>query len=157
MTPESLTLEALMLKLFAALSPLFLSLLGWLAFKASQLINAKVENECLRATLLRLNDAVFTAVREIEQTLVSGCKSESADGKLSFDQQEQARQGALNAVKGHLGERGLSEIARVLGIERGGVEPLLSCRIEAAVHALRVANPDTPRAGKMNSDLPAAA
>lgn len=47
------------LKALAALSPLLLALLGLLAAKAAQLINAKVKSEYVRGVLLRLDDAVM--------------------------------------------------------------------------------------------------
>jgi hypothetical protein len=48
-------------------------------------------------------------------------------------------QAAIDSVKSHLGMKGIAELAKILGLEGGAVEKLLSTRVEAAVHDLKVA------------------
>jgi len=125
------------LKALEVLSPVLLTALAWLAAKGAQLISAKVQNEYLRGVLVRLDDAVFVAIREVEQVTVEAIKSASADGTLTSEEREKVKQAALDSVKSHLGMKGLAELARVLGLSDGTVDKLLSTRIEAAVYDLR--------------------
>jgi hypothetical protein len=133
------------LKILEVLSPLLLAALTWLAAKAAQLINAKVKNEYLRGVLVRLDDAVLGAVREVHQVTVEELKAASADGKLTPDERARVKQVAIDAVKSHLGTKGLGELAKILGLGDGAVDKLLATRVEAAVHDLKRA-----RANHMN-------
>lgn len=126
-------------KTFQALSPLLLALLGWTAARLGQFIAARVNNEYLRGVLLRLDDAVFAAVRELQQTVVDDLKSASADGRLSQADKARLKQDALLTIRSHLGDRGLAELARVLGLDTGEINKLISTKVEAAVHDLKVA------------------
>ena len=56
---------------------------------------------------------------------------------LSPAEKKQIKERALASVKAHLGAKGLAEIAKVLGLEGGALEGLLSSKVEAAVHDLR--------------------
>jgi len=125
------------LKVLEVLSPVLLAALTWVAAKVAQLINAKVKNEYLRGTLVRLDDAVLAAVREVQQVTVEAIKAASADGKLTPDEKAQVKAKAVEAVKAHLGMKGLGELAKVLGLSGDAVEKMLSTRIEAAVHDLK--------------------
>jgi hypothetical protein len=125
------------LKTLELLSPVLLAALTWASAKLAQLIRAKVQNESLKGVLVRLDDAVFTAVKDVQQSVVKHIKSASADGKLTDDEKKQIKERALVAVKAHLGTKGLAEIAKVLGHEGGALEGLLASKVEAAVHDLR--------------------
>lgn len=125
------------LKILELLSPVLLAALTWLAAKVAQLINAKVKNEYLRGTLVRLDDAVLAAVREVQQVTVEALKIASADGKLTPEERAQVKAKAMEAVKSHLGMKGLAELAKVLGLSGDAIERMLSTRVEAAVHDLR--------------------
>jgi hypothetical protein len=119
------------------LSPVLLAALTWLAAKVAQLVHAKVKNECLRGVLVRLDDAVLAAVREVHQVTVEELKAASADGKLTPEERARVKQVAIDAVKSHLGKRGIGELAKVLGLGDGAVDRLLATRVEAAVHDLK--------------------
>jgi hypothetical protein len=125
------------LKLVEVLSPVLLAALTWLAAKVAQLIHAKVKNEYLRGVLVRLDDAVLAAVREVHQVTVEELKARSADGKLTPEERARVKQVAIDAVKSHLGKRGIGELAKVLGLEGGAIDKLLATRVEAAVHDLK--------------------
>ncbi len=126
------------LKVLQVLSPILLAALTWVAAKIAQYIQAKVKNEYLRGVLVRLDDAVLAAVREVQQVTVEAIKSASADGKLTAEERARVKQAAIDSVKSHLGTKGLGELAKILGLEGGAVEKLLSTRVEAAVHDLKV-------------------
>jgi hypothetical protein len=125
------------LKVLQILSPILLAALTWVAAKAAQYIQAKVKNEYLRGVLVRLDDAVLGAVREVQQVTVEALKSGSADGKLTPDERARVKQAAIDSVKSYLGMKGIAELAKILGLESGAVERLLSTRVEAAVHDLK--------------------
>ncbi len=125
------------LKVLEILSPVLLAALTWAAAKLAQLIRAKVQNEYLKGVLVRLDDAVFTAVKDMQQTVVEQIKAASADGKITDDEKKQIKEKALAAVKSHLGTKGLAEAAAILGLGGSALEGLLSSKVEAAVHDLR--------------------
>ena len=68
-------------------------------------------------------------------------KAASADGKITDEEKRQIKEKAMAAVKSHLGTKGLAETAKILGLEGGALEGLLSSKVEAAVHDLRRAAP----------------
>lgn len=125
------------LKVLQVLSPILLAALTWVAAKIAQYIQAKVKNEYLRGVLVRLDDAVLAAVREVQQVTVETIKSASADGRLTPDERARVKQAAIASVKSHLGMKGINELAKILGLETGAVDRLLSTRVEAAVHDLK--------------------
>ena len=129
--------EGIGLKILEILSPVLLAALTWAAAKLAQLIRAKVKSEYLRGALVRLDDAVFTAVKDLKQSVVEEIKAASADGKITDDEKKRIKEKALASVKSHLGTKGLSELATVLGLDGGAIEGFLSSKVEAAVHDLR--------------------
>jgi hypothetical protein len=96
-----------------------------------------VQNESLKGVLVRLDDAVFTAVKDLQQSVVEQIKAANADGKITDDEKKQIKERALASVKANLGTKGLAEVARVLGLDGGALEGLLASKVEAAVHDLR--------------------
>jgi hypothetical protein len=120
-----------------ALSPLLLAALSWLSMRVAALINAKVKNERVSGVLTRLDDAVFMAVREVEQVFVSMLKTASEDGALTKEERLQAKDAALQAARSYLGPRGLAELAKVLGMNDDDVDRVLAARVESAVYNLR--------------------
>jgi hypothetical protein len=53
-------------------SPVLVAALTWAAAKLASFIRSKVDNEYLRGVLVRLDDAVITAVKDLQQTVVLG-------------------------------------------------------------------------------------
>ena len=125
------------LKLVEVLSPVLLAALTWVAAKVAQLITAKVKHEWLREVLIRLDDAVLNAVREVQQAVVNEIKAARADGKLTAEERARVKDRAIESIRSHLGMKGLAELTEVLGLEDGSVDKVLSSRVEAAVHDLR--------------------
>jgi hypothetical protein len=64
--------EDLIYTLFELLAPLLLAAVTWAAGALAKLITAKVGNEWLKAALVRLDEAVATAVRELASSLPRG-------------------------------------------------------------------------------------
>jgi hypothetical protein len=122
---------------FKALSPVLLAAVTWVAAKLGQWINARVQNEYLRGVLVRLDDAVLGVVREVHQVTVDALKAATVDGRLPPAARDSVKQAALNAIKSHLGARGVKDLARVLGLNPESVDRLIGTKIEAAVHDLK--------------------
>ncbi len=120
------------------LQPVLIAGLTLLSGWTLKLIAAKVRMEYLRGVLIRLDDAVLSAVKEVSQTYVDALKNGRADGTLTDEESRKAKELALASAKSYLGMKGLSELARVLGLGSGEAQSLLSSKIEAAVHDLNV-------------------
>lgn len=139
--------EGIGLKILEILSPVLLAALAWAAAKLAQLIRVKIKHEYLRGVLIRLEDAVVVSVKDLQQTVVEEIKAASADGKISDDEKKRIKEKALASVKSHLGTKGLSELATVLGLDGGAIDGFLSSRVEAAVHDLRRATANGVESG----------
>lgn len=120
-----------------ALSPLFLAALSWLSIQVASFINTRVKNEKVRAGLQRLDDAVFTAVREVEQVLVVSLKTASDDGTLTAAERAEVKDAAIKAVRSYMGAKGWVELGSVLGLSNDELERALAARVEGAVYDLR--------------------
>ncbi len=129
------------LEILKVLSPVLLAALTAATTKFAELIRARVQNEYLKGLLLRLDDAVLTAVKNLEQSTVEQIKAASADGKITDAEKQQIRAAALAAVKSNLGPKGRTEVVKILGLADEGMDGLLSSKIEAAVHDLRRTEP----------------
>lgn len=121
------------------LSPVLLAGLTWLAARVAALIQARVKNEHLRGVLVRLEDAVFTAVKDVQQSVVDEIKAASADGKISASERQRIKGAAVGNVKSYLGPKGVAELGRVLGLGAGALDGLIASKVEAAVHDIRAA------------------
>jgi len=125
------------IQLFKVLSPVLMAVITWVGAKLAQLLSARVKNEYLRGVLVRLDDAVVSVVREINQVTVEAIKSASVDGRLPAGARDTIKNAALNAIKSHLGAEGLEELGRVLGLDGPAVDRMIGTRIEATVHSLK--------------------
>jgi hypothetical protein len=142
-------------------APVLMAALSWAAAKLATLIRSKVDNEYLRGALVRLDDAVLTAVKELQQTVVAEVKAASADGKIDDAERKRIKDTALANVKSYLGPKVLAVLAELLGLSGGTLEQFLGSRIEAAVHDLRVteravSGPNTTTAPATGAALPLA-
>jgi hypothetical protein len=142
--------EGIALKILEILSPVLLAALTWAAAKLAQLIRAKVKSEYLRQVLVRLDEAVITAVKAIQQSVVEEIKAASADGKITDEEKRRIKERALASAKSHLGTKGLSEVGTILGLDTGALDGFLSSKVEAAVHDIR-------RAATANGAMPGGA
>jgi hypothetical protein len=126
-------------KILEILTPLFLAALTWASFQLANYIKAHTKNLQTQAILLRLNDAVATAVESVEQTTVARFKNNSGNS-LSSDEGATAKDTALEQVKMSLGSQGLSEAMRLFDIKRSStLEDIMGAKIEA--HVLKLPPP----------------
>ena len=131
--------------IFMVLVPFASMGVHWLGARAGELIQARVDNERLRTILLRLDDAVVTAVKDLGQTLVGELRARTKDGKLSREDRRHLKETAVRHVKTYLGSTGLKELGRVLGLWELSVDDLIKSKVEATVHDLkRAATPPSP-------------
>jgi hypothetical protein len=142
--------EGIGLKILEILSPVLLAALTWAAAKLAQLIRVKVRSEYLRQVLVRVDEAVYTAVKDVQQSVVEEIKAASADGKITDEEKKRIKERAITSVRSHLGPKGITEIGTILGLDAGALEGFLSSKVEAAVHDIR-------RATTANGALPGGA
>lgn len=137
-------------KVIEIFSPVLFLALTWVAGRLAQLIRTKIQNEHLKNLLLRLDDAVLTVVKDLQQRMVQQAKHASVDGKITEDEKKLIKETALALVKVNLGAVGRVQLSRTLGMQDREMEVLLSSKIEAAVHDLHhpVALPGGAAMGK---------
>ena len=131
---------------FELLKPVFLAIFAWACCRAANYFKAHTKNLQTQAVLLRLNDAVATAVESVEQTVVANYKDLSspeivaqANGPVHMSKAacSSAKSIALDRIQSNLGTRGMSETMQVLGIESSSTMlAILGDKIEA--HVLRL-------------------
>lgn len=125
--------------LIEILTPILVAGLTLLSAWLAKLITAKVKGEYLRGVLVRLDEAVFTAVKSVAQTYADTLKSAREDGKLEPAERQEAKRRALNALKSYLGTKGIGELGKILGLASAKqVEEYLAGKVEAAVHDLNL-------------------
>jgi hypothetical protein len=125
-------------------SPIVGIVLAWLGTRLAKLVNTKIKNETFAGVMTRLNDSVFTLVKEAEQTMVDGLKAarqkESPGGDLITKAEAQViKQHVLDKFKGLWGAAGLAELGAVLSMTEKQVEDHVASKIEAAVLDLKLA------------------
>ena len=128
---------------FLVLVPLTAIGVAWLGGRVGELVQAKVGNEALRGVLLRLQDAVVTAVKDLEQTIVADAKAAASDGRISREEARRIKDKAVRQVKSYLGPTGLKQLGEVLGLWELSVEDFIGSKVEASVLDLKRAAPLT--------------
>ena len=126
---------------FLVLVPLTAIGIAWLGGRVGELVQAKVGNETLRGVLLRLQDAVETAVKDLEQTVVADAKAAASDGRISREEGRRIKDKAVRQVKSYLGPTGLKQLGEVLGLWELSVEDFIGSKVEASVLDLKRAAP----------------
>jgi hypothetical protein len=124
-------------KIFEIASPVITFLLTAALAAGVRWLSAHTQSEYLRQALVRLNDTVATAVKDVQQRTVDAIRKDAPDGKISPEQAAKIKADAIAIVKDQLGAKGLTQLATVLGISGGAIDALLGSRIEAAVHDLK--------------------
>ena len=125
--------------LAAVIGPLFVAGLSWLIVKATQWLQARTKNELIIGIIGRVGIFVETTVRSLEQTVVGELKRVSDDGVITAEEATQVKAAALANVKSLLGEKGLKELMRILGLNEGGVDKFLGDQVEAMVQRIQAA------------------
>ena len=113
--------------------PLLAAGLGYVGKLLVAYIQSHVHNAMLQSILIRLNDAVITAVKSTNQLVANAVRDASADGVITPAERDHIKQVALDSVKSYLGLKGLNEVGKVLGLDQPAVDKLVGDKIEAAV------------------------
>jgi hypothetical protein len=105
---------------------LVLAILGWLGVRATAWVNAHTHNAYVLGAFARLNEAVTTSVRALEQTVIK----DTANG-LNAAARATLKADCLAMVKALLGPKGLQALVSIVGLDQ--LDILLSNKIEATV------------------------
>lgn len=124
-------------QLVQALIPLAIAIGTWALYAASNWLQAHAKNAYQRGVLIRLTDAVYTIVRETQQTTVEALKEAAKDGKIDVAEAEDIKSGAVARVRGYLGKRGISELESIF--DREMVDKVIASHIEASVAEMKKA------------------
>jgi hypothetical protein len=125
-------LSALAITAVQVLSPVIIALLGLLAKKLIDLINARVKNETAQGILDRLDQTALAVVTQIQQTVV-----DDLDPNAPKESLIKARDAALANLKTLLGQKGIDDIKKVLGVSNDSLDQILVMFIEKRVHDLK--------------------
>ena len=75
---------------------------------------------------------MFSIVKQLNQTLVSGIKEAAQDGKLTQAEKQQLKMLAVNKLRSFLGVEGLKSLIGILGNDNV-VEDFLESKVESAL------------------------
>ena len=101
---------------------------------ATRLLIAHTTNLRVQGILTRLDTASEAAVRQVAQTEADALKAAATNNKLTPEQAKAASLRALEIVKANLGDKGLADIKKILGVD--DVAALIATHNEAAVHRI---------------------
>ncbi len=120
-------------ELLNALAGLVVAVITYAAYALRNLVRSKVANQALARLLMRVDDAVFTAVRETFQVTVDAARAAAGAGGLPADVAKAAKDAAIAKAKSYLGADGLKLLGQVLGLDEAGVGDYLAGKVESAV------------------------
>lgn len=92
-------------------------------------ITTGIKNDTIKAALEKGEDAATTAVLEIAQTTVDDLKAKAADGKLTPEEAQQAKNAAVRRALSMLSDAAIQTI----NTESGNAQVWIEAKIEAAV------------------------
>ncbi|MBL8968588.1 MAG: hypothetical protein JNG85_16400 [Spirochaetaceae bacterium] len=118
------------------LTPILVAALTYASARAVAFINAKVKSENLRTALLKVDEAVVTTVKALQQTTVTSLKDATKDGVFTAEEAAKVKAEAMQLVLSQLGS--LEAIGKQLGMaEVERIKALIDAKIEAAVFDTR--------------------
>jgi hypothetical protein len=121
--------------LVVVLQPIILAGLAALSGALVKFIMAKAKNQAVQMVLLKIENMVFTVVREMEQTVMDEIRKASADGVITDAEKRAIKEAALGKLKSYLN---FSEIARILGLGSSDkAQALIESKIESAVQQVK--------------------
>lgn len=135
-------MEHISIMLYDTFGAIITALIGWLGVHAVAWIKSKSLNERSFGALARLTESVAAAVQQIDKTLkreLLAAKDPSSPGGATITKEEAAllKGAAMKEIRSHWGERGLHELAHVIGLDgTSGLERLIAGKIEE-----QIANP----------------
>ena len=127
--------------LLAALVPVIAILLKVLGQKLAAFIQAKIDNQVAEGILVRLDEAAFSAVGEVWQTMGEAMKAAAADGKFTAEEKAALKAAAISSVKAELGQKGIDTLLKVLGWKsEADADKAIGAKVENAIYRVKRAN-----------------
>lgn len=132
-------LASIMPHLLEAFGIVLASIVSFVAMRLSKFISSRVKNEDLKTGLLAINNAIWTAVREVEQTGRKELLKAQEDGEISEEEVSEIKQRlkstAMSRAKEIGGDHGITLLKTVIG--NIDIDKYIDSRIEAEIHELR--------------------
>jgi len=94
----------------------------------------KIKSDWARGVVSRAYEEIKGAVMEVAQSYADDIKAKNADGKLTQEERDEAKELALKIAKENIGTKGLKRLARILGLD--SIEQWIANKTEAAVRSL---------------------
>src|SRR5690606_23581566 len=126
----SIIIQSLSEATLSILSMVIAALITWASRSLKRYIESKEHFASFNCALTKIEVLSRAAVEEVEQTLVRQFK---AEGKWDVETATRARDTALEIVKRHLGDKGMTEIKGCLGMAMKDIERLVLTKIESFV------------------------
>lgn len=127
----------LLFEVFKTISPLLTLLLVWIKIKLLQWLDTKIKDQRLKNTINKIDGIIQDVVKDVEQSYVQREKASVSSKTLSPDSAHYAKSLAMEKVVDQLGQAGLKEITKSLGLNKDKVDNLLSSKIESKIFDLR--------------------
>lgn len=128
--------EELLSGALLAAQPLLVALIGWLSVRVVAWLKTRTDNEFVQHALVKVGNAAFTVVKEVEQVMVSEV---TKDGKLTKGDADLAKKTAVAKLKSYLS---LPELLRLLNTKDAKVvDEYLASQVEAAVSEVKKSRP----------------
>lgn len=143
--------------MLAVLMPVLTGLAGWLAFRGAGLLKAHVEGKRQADALTRLDHAVTSAVRGVEQARASKLPREAGRGTLSPADAAMAKAAAVAGARLYLGAHGWTLLQEVFGLDAAQLEDVIRQRVESALYELKTGAPSPATAPAAPTSIPAGA
>lgn len=128
---------------------------GWALKKLSDKLGTQTNAGKLELIGARLASFARTIVLDLEATMRPELGRAAADGKLSSSEKATLRDAALRRFRELLGEKGMAEVAAVLGIAAPGVGDVLLGHLEKAVLEMKGVKAQTQALSAPTSAAPA--
>ncbi len=150
--------------LWGALGTVLTAVLLLIAHSIQSFLSSKKMNDGVKTALGLTADATFAAVKQTAQVYVDELRKASADGSLTAEEKQMARQKAIATAKASLGAQGVALISKYLGLDAEALQEFLGIHVEAAVSDLKAsappaglsASPENPAAPVAITDAPQA-
>lgn len=128
-------LHSLLAQSIEMLTPLILALLSWGVGEGIRYLRSKTKREWVGELLTRVEGAMLTTVRAVEQRIVADLRAAREDGKITPEEAASIRRAALATAKAQLGEQGMAMVKKYAGEKN--VDAWLLEQLEAKVHELK--------------------
>ncbi len=130
-------MQTVLAQLAPALATALFTFVVALVGLAADALRKKLKSESALNVLSRLEHLATDVVLEAQQTTVDDLKAVSKDGLLKVSDAQQIASDVLSKLKLHLGEQGIKEATKALGLPgEAHLDSILKAKIEASVASL---------------------